>query len=137
MTARLLSIADGLAEWRRDGGALAWEPTEDGGRLWLGDAEEIAGLHAEPTSARASTEAALRQIGMTDAEIAAEMADWATNVPAEAGETRITVTDERYTGGATAAECTFDSLAEAEARLSETFGEPIKLRPGEYVSAAE
>jgi hypothetical protein len=45
----------------------------------------------------------------------------------------IIVTDERYTGGASVAECTFASVAEAEAALTEVFGEPVKLGAGEYI----
>ena len=47
----------------------------------------------------------------------------------------IIITDERYRGTASDSEATFPDVATAEARLSEIFGEPIKLHSGEYEEA--
>ena len=52
----------------------------------------------------------------------------------------IRVTAEKFTGGASTDECTFESIQAAENALSITFGCPgerVQLQPGEYIEIGD
>lgn len=69
------NFADALSEFRLSGGAMCFaSATSDDAASWeVTHAEELTECFMDP---RAATENALREGGMTDEQVTAELADW-------------------------------------------------------------